>query len=114
MPSLYWTVTGVGLYFATLHTWQKISPLNGHRFHSMLDGALARSLASIALMPFTVIKTRMESNHFQYRSVSHAVIDIWRSQGIRGLYRGTFATVVRDAPYSGLYLQLYRWSTQAI
>jgi len=42
-----------------------------------------------------------------YRNTFHAVQTIAYKEGIPGLYSGLLPTLVRDAPYSGLYLLLY-------
>lgn len=34
---------------------------------------------------------------------------IWRQGGIRGLYTGTGATLLRDVPASGMYFMTYEW-----
>ncbi len=49
----------------------------------------------------------LQSGQFNYRSVSSALVSIWRSEGIRGLFSGCAATVARDAPFSGMYLMFY-------
>lgn len=51
----------------------------------------------------------------QYEAVSglhhpnavKAIAIIGRNEGLKGLYSGLLATIVRDAPYSGLYLLFY-------
>ena len=44
---------------------------------------------------------------FDYRGVSSALVSIWKSEGVKGLFSGCAATVARDAPFSGLYLMFY-------
>jgi len=107
-PSLYRTVPGVGLYFTTLNVMKtKLGDGNPTLLQNMAFGFTARACVGTALLPIAVIKTRYESGRFSYRTVSEALFDIWRGEGLRGLFSGWSATIVRDAPYSGLYFMFY-------
>jgi len=109
-PSLARTVPGVGLYFGFLHSLKTAFHLHQRKMtskESFLIGATSRVSAAGVLMPFTVIKARFESGLFNYRSVVHALFQISRTEGIKGLWSGMVATIIRDAPYSGLYLMFY-------
>ncbi|GBG65674.1 hypothetical protein CBR_g51974 [Chara braunii] len=73
-------------------------------------GVITRSVAATLLCPMTVIKTRMEYAAVTgqvYRNTFHALTTIGKVEGLRGLYSGLLPTLVRDAPYSGLYLLTY-------
>jgi len=108
VPSLVRTVPGVGLYFSSMHQ-MKTSLCDGRptALQSALIGSSARALAGSVMIPFTVIKTRFESRAFHYSSTAHALISILRTEGLRGLTRGLGPTLVRDVPFSGLYLMFY-------
>merc|ERR1719336_896344 len=108
LPSLYRTVPGVGLYFSSMH-WMRHSVFNGkpNAGQSLLIGAAARTFAGSVMIPFTVVKTRIESGAFQYRSVFAALESILRTEGLRGLTRGLGPTLARDVPFSSLYLAFY-------
>lgn len=71
------------------------------------EGGLARLLTDLILLPFTVLKTRYESGQFAYRSLWGALNVTYRSEGVRGLYSGITPTLLRDVPFSGLYLAIY-------
>lgn len=58
-------------------------------------------------MPFTVLKARYESGLYAYRSVPTAILEMLRTEGWSGLYRGYHVTLIRDVPFSGLYLAFY-------
>lgn len=106
--SLCRTVPGVGLYFASMH-WMRNTVCEGKpsTLQSMVIGGTARTVAGSVMIPFTVVKTRMESGTFQYRSVTAAISHILSTEGVRGLARGLGPTLVRDVPFSGLYLAFY-------
>lgn len=70
-------------------------------------GLTARCSVGLLLMPATVIKTRLESGLFDYRDVSRAFTSILRTEGVRGLYTGVTATLMRDAPFSSIYYMFY-------
>lgn len=109
VPSLTRTVPGVGMYFCSLHSLKKslFSEKEPKAWQTVLLGATARTISGIATLPVTVVKTRYESGQFQYRSVLQALSSIWKTEGGRGLYSGLAATIVRDAPFSGLYLMFF-------
>ncbi|XP_054925489.2 mitochondrial glycine transporter A-like isoform X1 [Dermacentor andersoni] len=108
VPSIVRCVPGVGLYFCTLHFLKTSLHLdNPSSSEAMFLGASARSIAGVVLLPVTVIKTRFESEVYHYRTMSEATRDIYRTNGLRGLYSGLIPTLVRDAPYSGIYLVFY-------
>ncbi|KAJ3127397.1 hypothetical protein HK098_006386 [Nowakowskiella sp. JEL0407] len=77
---------------------------------NLIAGASARTFAGFVLMPISVIKTRFESNHYQYSSIFAASSAIWKKEGVYGLFRGFSATALRDSPYAGLYLLFYERS----
>lgn len=68
-----------------------------------------RGMVGFLTMPVTVIKTRFESNMYHYKSLSEAAKDIYKEQhnSIRGFFLGCGSTIVRDAPYAGLYVLMY-------
>ncbi|XP_078035767.1 mitochondrial glycine transporter isoform X1 [Augochlora pura] len=108
-PSITRVIPGVGLYFSSIH-WLK------HTFHlkdpltsteAMFLGITARSMSGALLIPITVVKTRFESDVYKYNSMREALRLIYKQEGIRGLSSGLIPTLLRDAPFSGLYLMFY-------
>eukprot|EP00918_Siedleckia_nematoides_P040098 GHVU01087076.1.p1 GENE.GHVU01087076.1~~GHVU01087076.1.p1 ORF type:complete len:294 (-),score=16.87 GHVU01087076.1:1836-2717(-) len=108
VPSLTRTVPGIGVYFCSLHTLRSnFGNADPSPLESMAMGALARSVSGMALLPFTVIKTRFESGMYDYKTMRGALVTIYKLEGTKGLYSGMAATLLRDAPFSGLYLMFY-------
>ncbi|XP_039312556.1 mitochondrial glycine transporter isoform X2 [Solenopsis invicta] len=108
-PSITRVIPGVGLYFSSLH-WLKHAfnleePLTALQAISL--GVTARSMSGALLIPITVVKTRFESGVYKYNSISEALRLIYKQEGMRGLSSGLVPTLLRDAPYSGLYLMFY-------
>ena len=60
-------------------------------------------MACTALIPVTVLKLRSEVE----TKVAASITDIYRREGARGLTRGLLPTILRDAPFSGLYMMMY-------
>ncbi|KAL0109606.1 hypothetical protein PUN28_014570 [Cardiocondyla obscurior] len=108
-PSITRVIPGVGLYFSSLH-WLKHAfnleePLTA--IQAICLGITARSMSGALLIPITVVKTRFESGVYKYNSINEALRLIYKQEGIRGLSSGLVPTLLRDAPYSGLYLMFY-------
>lgn len=106
VPSMSRCVPGIGLYFSTIHylkgKFQPKSPLE-----TMLVGGSARSVAVVTMLPFTVLKTRYESGEYLYRGMGRSLAAIYNIEGMKGLFSGITATLLRDVPFSGLYFMFY-------
>ncbi|XP_029358008.1 mitochondrial glycine transporter B-like isoform X2 [Echeneis naucrates] len=108
-PSFVRCIPGVGIYFSTFyslkqHFFLERAPNAGE---AVLLGASARAVAGVSMLPFTVIKTRFESGHYNYVSVAGALRSVYKTEGIRALFSGLTATLLRDAPFSGIYVMFY-------
>lgn len=117
LPTFIRNTLGVGLYFVTLNQLSSFAARldnNGADGHistraALFAGAFARSFAVCMLCPLSVIKTRMETVEYsnKYAGVFHALRTVGRNEGVRGLFAGLVPTIVRDAPYSALYMLFY-------
>eukprot|EP00271_Cylindrocystis_brebissonii_P003024 TRINITY_DN13773_c0_g1_i1.p1 TRINITY_DN13773_c0_g1~~TRINITY_DN13773_c0_g1_i1.p1 ORF type:complete len:344 (-),score=42.55 TRINITY_DN13773_c0_g1_i1:512-1543(-) len=84
----------------------------------LLAGGFTRGVAAALLCPVTVVKTRMEYSTAQgaakYPGTFSAIATIAQREGVRGLFKGLGVTLLRDAPYSALYLLMYNRSRAAL
>ncbi|XP_036944332.1 mitochondrial glycine transporter B-like [Acanthopagrus latus] len=108
-PSFARTIPGVGLYFSTYyslkqHFFQDRTPM---AFEAALLGGGARTVAGILMLPVTVIKTRFECGKYSYVSVTGALRSVCRTEGPAALFSGLMATLLRDVPFSGIYVMFY-------
>ncbi|XP_075232119.1 mitochondrial glycine transporter-like isoform X2 [Lycorma delicatula] len=108
-PSVARCVPGVGIYFSSLHWLKNYIEIDTEptAAQAILLGMGARSISAVCLIPMTVVKTRIESGQFSYSSMSAALVQIHKREGLRGLTCGLLPTLFRDAPFSGLYLMFY-------
>lgn len=108
-PSLLRTVPGIGMYFMSVDALNGLLSNNSAptAIEAAAIGVTARGIAGVILHPITVVKTRFESGHFNYNSLGQALRETYIKEGAKGLFRGWTPTVLRDAPYSGLYYMFY-------
>uniref|UniRef100_K3WZ53 Mitochondrial carrier protein n=1 Tax=Globisporangium ultimum (strain ATCC 200006 / CBS 805.95 / DAOM BR144) TaxID=431595 RepID=K3WZ53_GLOUD len=97
---------GAGLYFTTLDHCMTMFPNSA--INTFLSGAFARTFAGCVMSPVTIVKARMEwQAPGTYRSNLQVFQHVVRDEGVRGLYRGMVPTLIRDVPFSGLYVLIY-------
>jgi len=121
---------GAGIYFVAL---KSTNDALGNQ-SAFAAGLIARSLATVIMTPISVVKTRKEwrgvegetkvfhhQNHHQnhpHRSYMSSIFStpfstlrsvsyIAKTEGIRSLYSGVLPTLVRDAPFSGIFFAVY-------
>ncbi|KAG7327095.1 hypothetical protein KOW79_010496 [Hemibagrus wyckioides] len=115
-PSFVRCIPGVGIYFSTFYSlkqyfFERRAP---GACESVFLGAASRCVAGVTMLPFTVIKTRFESGRYNYSSVWGALRSVCETEGPVALYSGLTATLLRDAPFSGIYVMIYSQSKRAL
>ncbi|KAM8978401.1 mitochondrial glycine transporter isoform X1 [Sarcophilus harrisii] len=115
-PSIARCVPGVGIYFGTLYYMKQYFLLEQSptALQSVLLGIGSRAVAGVCMLPITVVKARYESGKYGYESVHGALKNIYRTEGHRGLFSGLTATLLRDAPFSGIYLMFYNQTKKVV
>ena len=81
---------------------------------SLLAGGLARWLAVTMVNPLELTRTKMQSQKMPWRDVTVCLRDLVSTQGVRGLWNGYTATLLRDVPFSALYWPLYELTRDSL
>lgn len=55
-----------------------------------------------------------KSGCYNYVSVVGALRSVYETEGIRALFSGLTATLLRDAPFSGIYVMFYSQAKKAL
>lgn len=74
--------------------------------HVFLAGTYAGFLQSFVASPVELIKIRMQCG-MGYRNSWHCLQTIYQAEGLRGYFRGLFATILRDVFPYGIYMLSY-------
>ena len=113
-PSIIRSIPVAGIFFGCVdflkHTDLLSHSISGDKYqliHSFLIGTISRTIANVLTHPLGLIKTRFESDLYNYKSIRVAFKAILKIEGVLGLYKGLGATLVRDISFSGIYFALY-------
>jgi len=77
---------------------------------SLTSGGLARLAAVTLVSPLELVRTKMQSQKMPWSDVHKCLTELVRVQGVKGLWNGYTATLLRDVPFSALYWPLYEQS----
>ncbi|KAL8604354.1 hypothetical protein ACOMHN_028117 [Nucella lapillus] len=101
---------GVGRRLQQSHPDQELS-----YFQHFKAGMLAGVFTTVIMAPGERIKCLLqiqqasEGNARKYAGPVDCAKQLYREGGIRGVYRGSAATLLRDIPASGMYFMTYEW-----
>ncbi|XP_041129386.1 mitochondrial carnitine/acylcarnitine carrier protein-like isoform X3 [Polyodon spathula] len=56
-----------------------------------------------------LLKIQAASGEVKYTGPMDCVKQLYRESGVRGIYKGTVLTLMRDVPASGMYFMTYTW-----
>lgn len=89
---------------APLPTLPKKSLYDPKYFNSFISGGLAGIVAKSVIAPLDRIKILFQttSRVFTYRNAINEAMFIYQQQGLKGMWRGNFATAVRVFPYAAI------------
>lgn len=111
------TLPGVGSYFFMLSRAKEMITTMRPRdtpgltpCESIVAGASARSATGLVFFPLTLLKARLESGLWGYTTLHGGLQAMYRTEGVKGMYKGVGATMMRDAPYSGAFMMAYEAS----
>lgn len=88
--------------------------------HALAGGA-AGAVQSVACSPVELAKTRLQLQgqqglqglqRLQYTGPVDVLNQVWRSEGVRGVFRGFWPTLAREVPAFSVYFASYEWMTR--
>ncbi|XP_067684162.1 mitochondrial carnitine/acylcarnitine carrier protein-like [Haliotis asinina] len=77
-------------------------------------GMIAGVMTTVIMAPGERIKCLLQiqqaaGGEAKYKGPIDCMRQLYKESGIRGVYRGTFATLCRDVPATGMYFMSYEW-----
>eukprot|EP00889_Picochlorum_renovo_P003857 jgi/Picre1/30887/NNA_006246.t1 len=101
-------------YFSGYEIGKRISPKSWKVGSDVVTAVFAQALAGIVYCPIDIVKQAVQTSSImhgdQVLSPTQAAQSIWRSQGIRGFYRGFLAMNTLWMPWNLIYLTMYEAS----
>ncbi|KAJ3121853.1 mitochondrial thiamine pyrophosphate transporter [Physocladia obscura] len=88
-------------YHESLKLYPETMPLSGKVF---VAGAIAGTTATVVTYPLDLLRTRfaMQGTHKVYSGIVNACLQIAKTEGVRGFYRGVWTSLLQIAPYMGI------------
>ncbi|EPS43682.1 hypothetical protein H072_2378 [Dactylellina haptotyla CBS 200.50] len=117
LPSTVLVTPGIALYFTSYR--QSKSMLIPHfgdgTITYLLAGTIAELASSFVWTPLEVIKSRLQISKTAVEGkLSENLKQIWRTEGIKGFYRGYFMGLVVFIPYNGIWWTVYEHTKKAL
>lgn len=83
--------------------------LGNERIINAISGGAAGLVSSIIVCPMDMVKIRLQNINTGLGTMD-VFRDIWKAQGIRGLYRGVYPTAAGYLPTWSIYFSVYEAS----
>ncbi|KKA30673.1 hypothetical protein TD95_002655 [Thielaviopsis punctulata] len=118
--AMYATYTGIQFisYRTTASLLQRLVGRDNlsHTTESFLAGAVGGSSATVTTYPLDLLRTRfaMQGNARVYASLRRACVDIYRTEGLRGFFRGLAPTLVQTVPQMGIFFATFETVRQGL
>ncbi|KAJ1933545.1 hypothetical protein GGF37_006691 [Kickxella alabastrina] len=106
-------VTHVAVQFPlyeALKAWMGVDSSHVESSRILAASAASKMVASSVTYPHEVIRTRLQNQTrapFKYAGICHAVVLIYREEGVRAFYRGLATNLIRTVPASMMTLLTY-------
>ncbi|KAF7693511.1 hypothetical protein HF521_008827 [Silurus meridionalis] len=75
----------------------------------MLSGVFTTAIMTPGERIKCLLQIQASSGEIKYSGPMDCVKQIYKESGIRGIYKGTALTLMRDVPASGMYFMTYEW-----
>lgn len=104
---------GAAVFFCTYDTLKRVLPNPPHLtpVNHMLSASIGEVAACLVRVPTEVIKTRSQTSSYgtlANTSLATAKL-VWKTDGLRGFYRGFGTTVMREIPFASLQFPMYEF-----
>ena len=110
MPSLYGIVPYAGISF---YCYDRMKRLLGEgSFAKFFSGCIAGAAGQTAAYPLDVVRRRMQLSSVavhlpRYKNTAHALVQILKNEGLRGLFLGISINYIKVAPATGVSFVVY-------
>ncbi|THH13637.1 hypothetical protein EW146_g6614 [Bondarzewia mesenterica] len=98
-------------FFCTYDTLKRTLPVPAHLapVNHMISASMGEIAACLIRVPTEVIKTRSQTSSYGALADSSlaAAKLLWKTEGLRGFYRGFGITVMREIPFTSLQFPMY-------
>lgn len=75
----------------------------------MLSGVFTTAIMAPGERIKCLLQIQAASGQVKYAGPMDCVKQLYRENGVRGIYKGTALTLMRDVPASGMYFMTYEW-----
>ncbi|KAH8295915.1 hypothetical protein KR018_000298 [Drosophila ironensis] len=82
-------------------------------FVPMAAGVMSRAIVVSAVTPIEMVRIKMQTGVITYTELWRVMRILVQKHGVRGLWRGWPPTILRDAPFSGIYWAAYETMKRA-